>query len=145
MDAGDIDACAALMREDIVVDWTNSLGPYAGMYHGREAILDMWSRLLESMEAVSFAETEPRVRLDDGRVILTTRQILRGTGCGAEVAVRGSTVYEIGDDGLIAAYAMFQERSEALAAPAPSSPPPPTSRTRHVLPRPRSTWASPCA
>jgi ketosteroid isomerase-like protein len=42
---GDIDAALELVADDYVMDWSNSIGPGKGVYHGEQGVREIWASI----------------------------------------------------------------------------------------------------
>jgi ketosteroid isomerase-like protein len=78
--ARDIETVLEALHPD--VDWANAME--GGRVQGREQVRDYWRRVFERVD--TRLEIEEMERLDDGRIALTVRQIVRETAGGAPVA-----------------------------------------------------------
>jgi uncharacterized protein len=87
--------------------------PFAGTYHGREAVRELLETFLEALDDFRW-EPEDFFETDD-QVVVFVRQIARGTGSGAEVAVSVGHVWTM-LDGKAVRWRGFAEREEALKA-----------------------------
>jgi ketosteroid isomerase-like protein len=112
--AGDLDATLECIHDDVVFDWSDSIGPFAGTYEGRDGMVRFWQELRDAFEefrpeALEFVEAglERVITLDVVRG--------RGKGSGIEIEAQGAMLWTL-RDGKIAHAKMFQTKEEALRA-----------------------------
>lgn len=109
---GDIERALQSVTEAFENDWSRSIGPYQGVYRGREETRTLWSGFTEAVDGASF-------EVDDTRevgphVLAFVRVRIRGRGSGAEVVGRGPHLWTF-EQGEAIRFELFQERAEALA------------------------------
>jgi thiamine-phosphate pyrophosphorylase len=100
-----------LLGADIVVDWSESIGPYRGIYRG----LDEVRRFFESFTE-AFAELDWRASdlfALGNRLAMAGNVRARGAGSGATSRGRGGQAWTFAD-GKLASIKLFQSRAEAL-------------------------------
>ena len=113
IDAGNrfaIDEFAEMATEDVVMDFSRSIGPSRGVYSGTEEIRAFFETYVEIFEDVIVTPLEMYER--GHWVAVDVRVRMRGRGSGAEVEARGGRVYEL-RDGKIARYVQFQNMDDA--------------------------------
>jgi thiamine-phosphate pyrophosphorylase len=100
-----------LVSADIVVDWSESIGPYRGIYRG----LDEVRRFFESFTQ-AFAEIDWRASdlfALGNRLAMAGNVTARGAGSGATSHGRGGQAWTFAN-GKLASIKLFQSRDEAL-------------------------------
>jgi thiamine-phosphate pyrophosphorylase len=100
-----------VVSRDLVVDWSNSIGPHRGVYRG----LDEARRFLESFSD-AFAEIEWRASdlyALGNRLALAGNVSARGIGSGASSTGRGGQAWTFAD-GRITMIKLFQSRDDAV-------------------------------
>jgi ketosteroid isomerase-like protein len=110
----DTEAMLEIGGDDFEYDWSRSLGPNRGVYHGVEGFMkfvrDQWSTFDEvRLEAHEFI---PR-----GRHVVTTSTTHGRGRQGIPVSANSAMLYTF-EDGRLVRITLFQERGEALAAAA---------------------------
>jgi ketosteroid isomerase-like protein len=108
---GDLDAVMAMCHDDVVWDWSRSLAPFAGVYHGREGLRALYDSFMLAAASVTFHVEE--VEVVGEHLIAHIRVDVRGVS-GAEGSARSPNVLTF-DGGLIRRHTLFQERAAALA------------------------------
>jgi ketosteroid isomerase-like protein len=104
-------ACA---HPEIELDWSASVGPLQGMYHGHAGMARFWDLLWDAFE--EFAPLiEACIECGDDRLITDNLIRARGKASGIDVTSRGATLWTF-RDGKIAGEKLFQSLDEALAA-----------------------------
>jgi ketosteroid isomerase-like protein len=110
---GDIEAALACATQDVVIDFSSSQGPWAGIYRGHEGIRRQWGVLSEAFDQFSWEAEE---FIDAGEaVVVPARFFFRGRESRIETSSRGAQVYWLAE-GKIVRYRQCQDRAEALAA-----------------------------
>jgi ketosteroid isomerase-like protein len=108
----DIEAMIKLGRDDFVYDWSRSMGPTSGIYHGPEAFIDFvqdqWSMFDEVRLEVH--ELIPR----GPHVVATTTTHGRGRD-GISVSANSASLYKF-ERGRLVRITLYQNRDDALAA-----------------------------
>ena len=108
----DIDAMQALNDPDLELDWSRSLGWYAGVYRGSDAVLRFYEGYYQAFEMDII---EPDRFIDIGEFVAVPNvSHLRGRD-GVEVSARSALVFEL-RDGKIIRICLYQETAEALKA-----------------------------
>jgi len=114
MNRADFDAATQLFSRDFEFDFSNSRGPMAGIYRGRDEARDFMTSFFEPWAEVEF-DPQELTELEDGRVLTVNRVRARGHGSGAEVAATGASIWTV-RDGKVAAGKLYQSKAEALEA-----------------------------
>lgn len=109
----DLDAIAREMHDEAQVDFSRSLGPERGVYHGFKGIERFLNLYWEPFEDVS-NEAERFIDGPHGIMALVVARG-RGRGSGVNVEARGPHVWSF-RDGKPIRFALFQEEAEALEA-----------------------------
>jgi ketosteroid isomerase-like protein len=110
---GDRDAAFAYAAPDIEFDFSNSAGPWAGIYRGVVATMRLWDEMDEVFGEFRWV---PQEFIDTGdAVVVTMRFHSRGRGSGVETVSRGAQVYWL-KDGKVVRYRQCQNRADALEA-----------------------------
>jgi ketosteroid isomerase-like protein len=114
MGAGDLERLLERFAPDAVADWSNSLAPYRGVYHGREEIARGWEEnLLATFDDVS-VEAESIEQVGEGTIVVGSHLRARGRE-GIEVDAHGGQLWRL-RDGMVVRVTLFQSFGEALAA-----------------------------
>lgn len=108
--ARDAHAIHDLLAADVVWDWSRSLGPDAGIRHGRAAVLRFFATHWEHWESIEFSPVS--VADVEGAAVVDVEVCLRGRD-GIELTVRGGHVQVWDEEGLLARYTLFQSVREA--------------------------------
>ena len=110
---GDRDAAFAYAAPDIEFDFSNSAGPWAGIYRGVQATMRLWDGM---DEVFSDFRWEPQEFIDAGDAVVVTMSFhTRGRESGVETVARGAGVYWF-KDGQVVRYQQCQSRADALEA-----------------------------
>jgi ketosteroid isomerase-like protein len=113
LNRGDFDAALEAGHADVEHDWSRSVGPYQGIYRGREEIRRFWISFRDAVDELTF---EVEDTIDAGEhVVALVRVHVRGRGSGVQVAARGPHVWTF-RDGKVIRFRLFQEKAEALEA-----------------------------
>ena len=110
----DAEATLACLRHDVVIDFSDALGPFKGVYLGHDQV----RRLLRSMwEAWDSARIDFAEVLDCGPDGVVTVNTFKAQGRSSGV-VTGAHVANLWSfrDGLISRGQLFQSKAEALEA-----------------------------
>jgi ketosteroid isomerase-like protein len=106
----DFDEAERLALPDIIVDFSRSIGPASGVYHGTAGVREFLEALLDSFESIVVTPVDMYER---GAWIAVDVQVrFRGRGSGVEVDARGGRAYQL-RDGKIAHVVLTQSMSEA--------------------------------
>jgi ketosteroid isomerase-like protein len=110
---GDFEAALEAGHPDAEHDWSRSVGPYQGIYRGREEIRGFWVTFRDAVDELTF---EVEDAIDAGEhVVALVRVRVRGRGSGVQVDARGPHVWTL-RDGKVIRFRLFQEKTEALEA-----------------------------
>jgi ketosteroid isomerase-like protein len=110
---GDIEAALQASDPSAVHDWSRSVGPYSGIYRGRDEALGFWRAFREAAEELSFDVEES---IDDGPYVLAmVRVSMRGRGSGAEGTARGPHLWTL-HEGKVIRFTLYRDKTEALEA-----------------------------
>jgi ketosteroid isomerase-like protein len=112
--AGDLDATLECVHDEVVFDWSDSIGPFAGTYRGRDGMVRFWEELREAFEEFS-PEALEFIEIESDRVITLDVVRGRGKGSGIEIEAQGAMLWSF-RDGKIAHAKMFQTKDEAVQA-----------------------------
>jgi ketosteroid isomerase-like protein len=112
--AGDLDATLECVHDEVVFDWSDSIGPFAGTYRGRDGMVGFWEELREAFEEFA-PEALEFTEIGSDRVITLDVVRGRGKGSGIEIEAQGAMLWSF-RDGKIAHAKMFQTKDEALQA-----------------------------
>jgi ketosteroid isomerase-like protein len=105
-----IDEIERLAADDVVMDFSRSIGPGRGVYRGKDEVRAFFETYVEIFENVMVTPIELYERGD--WVAVDVRVRMRGRGSGAEVEARGGRVYEV-REGKVARYVQFQNMDDA--------------------------------
>jgi ketosteroid isomerase-like protein len=109
----DFDAGLALCDSEVVIDWSNSVGPDAQIYRGYPEVERFWN---ESKRAWADTRWQIDECIDHGdKVVVFGRIFARGVASGVNVDANVSQVVVV-RDGKVVHVKLFQSRSEALEA-----------------------------
>jgi ketosteroid isomerase-like protein len=111
--AGDIDEAIDLAHPDLVMDWSNSIGPLKGTYRGREELTRFGDSFRAAWSEVSW-DAEEIVEVDETRLVVVNHMRMRGEGSGAAVEATGAQLWTF-RDGLPASVKLYQSKERALA------------------------------
>ena len=110
----EVEQALATTSEDVVMDWTNSIGPLKGVYTGRDEVMSFWQTFLEAWESVEW-DPQEIFEVDDERVIVVNTVRMQGRGSGVPVEATGVQLWTI-EGGLGRSVKLFQSKEEALEA-----------------------------
>ena len=113
LNRGDIEAALDAFHDDAEHDWSGSIGPYSGVYLGREQAHKFWTSAYEAVEDLTFEIEDTFV--EGPHVVLMIRAHIRGRGSGAEAVGRTPHVWTM-RDGKGSRFQLFQTWTEALEA-----------------------------
>jgi ketosteroid isomerase-like protein len=110
---GDIEAALDAGAPEVEHDWSRSVGPYRGIYRGRDEIRAFWTQFQDAVDDLTFDVEEV---IESGpHVIAMVRVRIRGHGSGVEAFARGPHLWTM-TKGKVVRFVLFQEKSEALEA-----------------------------
>jgi len=109
---GDFDAALQDFAPGAIVDWSQSRGPDAGVYVGREQIRQLWTEVTQACEQSTMIAGDLVTHGEHVLVPVTGRLTARG---GMEVEVKTVMVASF-RDGQMVRWAMYQDRADALRA-----------------------------
>ena len=110
----DLDGALQLIDSQAVMDWSVSLAPYRGIYHGHAEIRDTWQQWKDAWDEWTPEVTEA-IEIDSETVILVTLIHARGKGSGVPVQAGGASIWTV-RDGKVSLVKLFQSKAEALEA-----------------------------
>jgi ketosteroid isomerase-like protein len=96
MNDADIDALLAETSADVVLDWSNSIGPLHGVYRGHEGVRRLFEQFIEAWEEFHWHVQEV-IEVPPDRVIVVNRVRGRGRGSGVEVDATGAQLWTLRD------------------------------------------------
>jgi ketosteroid isomerase-like protein len=106
------DEVAQLSSDDMVVDFSRSIGPAKGVYRGVDEVRELLVSLTEAFESIIVTPHEVYER--GNWIALDVHVRFRGRGSGAAVEARGARAYELADAKVIR-LVQFQSMDEARA------------------------------
>jgi ketosteroid isomerase-like protein len=112
--ASDLQTALECVHPEMEFDWSDSMGPFAGMYRGLDGLTRFWTEMLEAWEHFA-PEMEEVIDIGPDRLITLDVVRGRGRGSGVDIEARGAMLWSF-RDGKIARAKMFQTKDEALAA-----------------------------
>jgi ketosteroid isomerase-like protein len=118
----DIDQALAYAHPNLVLDWSNGVGPTKGVYRGHAEVRAFWTTFVDAWGEVEWV-AEETVAIDPERVIAVVTMRGRGRGSGASVAATGASIWTIAD-GKLKSAKLYQSKAEALEAAELSEQPP---------------------
>jgi ketosteroid isomerase-like protein len=86
LNRGDVDEALEMAADDVVMDWSNAIGPDQGVYRGVEEVRALWTSLHEGLEAIQW-EPEEFIEVDENRLIAVAHARMRGRSSGIDVAM----------------------------------------------------------
>ena len=110
---GDIEGALQAGVDDVEHDWSRSVGPYQGVYRGREEARALWQGFIDAMDELAF-DLE-KARTVGPHVVAFVSVRMRGRASGVEVVAKGPHLWTL-RDGKVITFRLFQENSEALEA-----------------------------
>ena len=110
---GDLEGALELWAPDAVWDWSNSVGPEAGIYRGRDEIRAFWEKYHATFEGIRF-ELVDVLEVEDDLLIIENVAHIRGRD-GIEVQARSTWLVTI-RDGEQTRLTLYQTKQEALEA-----------------------------
>jgi ketosteroid isomerase-like protein len=111
---GEIEEAMARSHPDLVMDWSNSIGPLKGTYRGPKELTAFAASFRTAWREVSW-EAEEIIEVDEDRLVVVNHMRMRGEGSGAAVEATGAQLWTF-REGLPAQVKLFQSKEEALAA-----------------------------
>jgi ketosteroid isomerase-like protein len=103
-----------LMQDDVIFDWTRSMGDNRGVYRGYDTIERLFESFIEPWSRVTWQVVDV-AELGPDRLLVGTRLDARGRDSGIDVSGTGTQVWDL-RDGKIARVTLFQNREQAEAA-----------------------------
>ena len=110
---GDLEGALELWAPDAVWDWSNSVGPEAGIYRGRNEIRAFWEKYRAAFEEIRF-ELVDVLEVTNDLLIVDNVAHVRGRD-GIEVKARSAWVVTF-RDGQETSLTLYQTKREALKA-----------------------------
>ena len=112
LNRGDVEAAMKDLAPDAEYDVSRALGPFHGVYRGRDEIRRVWEEFAEPWESVHWGIDE---FIGAGDQVATPfTNVLRGRD-GIEVQARAALLWTL-RNGTIISFCFYQERQEALEA-----------------------------
>jgi ketosteroid isomerase-like protein len=108
----DIDAMIELAGDDFEYDWSRSMGPSAGVYHGTDGFFEFVSDQWEMFDEVRL---EVHEYIPRGNHVVVTATVHGRGRQGVPVSATSAHLYTF-EEGRLRRITLFQERDEALAA-----------------------------
>ena len=109
-----LDAAFEHLHPDFEYDLSAAIGPYAGIYSGREAVRGMFEDFFAAWEYMH-VEPEELVEVGEDRVLTLLQARARGKGSGIEIEARSTAIWTV-RDGQVVRGAVYNDRAEALKA-----------------------------
>jgi len=110
----DLDAVLAFVHPEMEFDWSESIGPFKGVYRGHEGMRRYWYDVREAWDRFR-PELEDVLDCGDGRLVTPTTVHGRARSSGIELEARGTMLWVV-REGKIAGGKIFQTTEEALRA-----------------------------
>jgi ketosteroid isomerase-like protein len=110
----DLDGALQLIDAQGVMDWSASLAPYRGIYHGHAEIRATWQQWKDAWDEWT-PEVIEAIEIDSDKVVVVTLIHARGKGSGVPVQAGGASIWTV-RDGKVTHVKLFQSRAEALEA-----------------------------
>ena len=111
---GDPAGALEMAADDLVVDFSNSIGPAKGVYRGKEEALELYTYLFEDFDDVRW-DAKEIIDVDDSTVVVVNHIRSRGRGSGVNVDVVSAGVNKF-SDGKLTSMTLYQSKEEALEA-----------------------------
>jgi len=111
---GDLGAAQACVSADFEFDWTNSIGPFVGVYEGHDGLARFWKELQETWDDFAPYALET-IECGPDQLITVNLVSGRGKGSGIPVQAQGVMLWTI-RSGQIAKVKLFQTKADALEA-----------------------------
>jgi ketosteroid isomerase-like protein len=109
-----LDAAFEHLHPDFEYDLSAAIGPYAGIYSGRETVRKMLEDFFSAWEYMH-VEPEDFIEADGDRVLVPTHARARGKGSGVDIEARPTAIWTV-LDGKIVRGAVYNDRADALEA-----------------------------
>ena len=109
-----LDAAFENVHPDAQYDLSAAIGPYAGIYYGREVILGFLKDYFGTWEYID-VQPEDFIEAEEDRVVVPTRARARGKESGVAIEARPTAIWTV-LDGKIVRIAVFNDKAEALVA-----------------------------
>jgi ketosteroid isomerase-like protein len=110
----DLDGAQECVHPEFAFDWSNSIGPFVGVYEGRDGLARFWEDLHDTWD--DFApEAEEIIECGADQVITVDVVRGRGRGSGIPMEAHGVMLWTL-RDGKIVRLKMFQNKDDALEA-----------------------------
>jgi ketosteroid isomerase-like protein len=112
----DLDALAELTAADGVLDFSRSIGPQKGIYHGREGLARYVAALAEAFETFQLSPVD-LVVAPRGEIVVRHHVSARGRASGLEIdrVPDVALVWEL-RDGKVTKTTLYQPHTQALEA-----------------------------
>ncbi len=107
----DMAVASRFMHPDLVLDWSDSKGPYRGVYRGLAEAEGFFKTFVESFESVHWEATD-MAELGD-RAAVGTTLVVRGEGSGAEISGGGGQLLEFQGE-RVREIKLLQSRAQAV-------------------------------
>jgi ketosteroid isomerase-like protein len=111
---GDFEATIEFIHPEIEFDWSRSMAPFSGVYHGHAGIRDYWEASWEAWKTF-VPEIEETIEAGPDRLLTVNRVQARGETSGLEISARGVMLWSFRDGKIIRAV-LFQDKDEGLRA-----------------------------
>ncbi len=111
---GDVVGALEVATDDVVMDWSNSIGPAKGVYRGKEAVRRFWIAFVDAFDEMRW-DLEEVIEVDGSRVIAVNHFRARGRGSGIDVNALGAQLWTI-SEGKARSIKLYQSKSAALKA-----------------------------
>jgi ketosteroid isomerase-like protein len=111
---GDLHGAQECVHPDFEFDWSNSIGPFVGIYEGHNGLERFWEELHDTWD--NFAPLAEEV-ISCGPDQLITVDVVRGRGKGSgiEMQARGVMLWTLRGNKILRVK-MFQKKDDALEA-----------------------------
>jgi ketosteroid isomerase-like protein len=110
----DLEAVLALCTDDVVLDYSESIGPMKDVYQGREG-LEKFGSIMSDSFSKREVQVEETIDAPPDGLVMRTRLNVTGKGSGATATSRGGFLVRFRDD-KIALMKIYQSLDDALAA-----------------------------
>ena len=102
------------LAADVEADWTESVGPFRGVFRGPGEVEGLLWTFVDAWEGLRWEVKELR-DLGGGRVLQDSRMVARGKGSGVEVSASAGILWTV-RAGRVARVKLYQSAEEALRA-----------------------------